>query len=109
MCRQSTNSNHNSNCYSLGWFLLADNWSYQIWCNFPKDHKQPLIQTQTLICLLHIIFLILNLLDEGLNLRGTFLDISTKSCGKVWHKGLTYQVDRIVGVEVIRTVQEEQT
>ena len=42
-------------------------------------------------------------------LRGTFLDISTKSCGKVWHKGLTYQVDRIVGVEVIRTVQEEQT
>ena len=33
---------------------------------------------------------IVNLLDESLEVRGLFLDISTKGCNKVWHKGLTY-------------------
>ena len=41
---------------------------------------------------------ILNLLDEGLSVSGAFLDISTKSCDKVWVKGLTYQVYRFLGV-----------
>ena len=35
---------------------------------------------------------IVNLLDEGLEVRGVFLDISCKGCDKVWHKGLTYQI-----------------
>ena len=35
---------------------------------------------------------IVNLLDEGLEVRGIFPDISTKGCDKVWHKGLTYQM-----------------
>ena len=35
---------------------------------------------------------IVNLLDEGLEVRGVFLDISTKGCDKVWHRGLTYKM-----------------
>ena len=35
---------------------------------------------------------IVNLLDEGLEVRGVFLDISSKGCDKVWNKGLTYQM-----------------
>ena len=40
----------------------------------------------------HIFFTdnIVNLLDESLEVRGVFLDISTKGCNKVWHKGLAY-------------------
>ena len=41
-----------------------------------------------LISTTHDIF---NLLDEGLELRGVFLDIS-KAFNKVWHKGLIYKL-----------------
>ena len=34
----------------------------------------------------------MNLQDEGLEVRGVFLDVSTKNCDKVWHKGLIYQM-----------------
>ena len=40
---------------------------------------------------------ILNLLDEALEVRGTFLDNTAKGCIKAWHKGLTNQVEAIVG------------
>ena len=36
---------------------------------------------------------ILNLLDEGLEARGVFLDTS-KAYNKVWHKGMIYKLQR---------------
>ena len=36
---------------------------------------------------------ILNSLDEGLEVRGVFLDIS-KAFDKVWHKGLNYKLQQ---------------
>ena len=37
-------------------------------------------------------------MTEGLEVRGAFLDISTKGYDKVWHKVLTYQVAGVTGV-----------